>query len=830
MGCNCGDNEYNITVNNNGNCEPTTPIYNITLANVGVNGYSPIVRFINETVESFNIAVDNVTGTETSPAVPKLSYVADQINDVYTTIAGLGSTYLTRSGNNATLPFSVGNLTLYSDSTTLSGSVNASGYIATGEIRPRNSSGITIGYDNYDAPINLVTANKAYYNDKEIATIDQIPTVGNGTITITQGGITKGTFTTNQSGNSTIQLDGAIIDNPFTVNASTGYSGNAVLYASGAYSGTDAGTRLETIWTDTVESVEHRYTHGLYINNGGRYKEYPSIQYKKEDYIPSTGSGTTSSTDLGFINAGVYSTIPTLTSPIYVTRSGAGYIISLKYDNDTLKVNQDGKLYADVQGGTSYTAGTGINISNDTISVTNNVLMNTATNTGSLVIGGTEYQSPPYVTAIGIGSDAGYTSGTAIGNNVKIYGYGGIAIGASITDYGDDNIAIGGNCGTENDTVEGAIQLGSGTNTISNSLCVGGNYNLSTFEYDNWELLDRTTGKIPNDRINTMVGATTLTGGSAGLVPAPTTSDVGKFLKSDGTWDTVGGGGGTAYTAGTGIDITNDTISVDNTVAMKTDIPTNYVTTDTAQNITGVKTLQSPILNNSTIRSQAQGYYTYFDRKMENVETALNIKTVTTSDATRTDLKIDNVTIYDASTQLIPDARISSNIARVSDIPTNYVTTNTAQTITGIKTFSDNIKTDTVYNTNNNPILQIYNSTIRVGNSNYGLKLLGDSTRPEYSMDSGTNYNQLALLSDIPTVNDSTITFTQGGVTKGTITLNQSSNQTIALDAGGGGGATIDDTTPSSSTVYSSQKTQDLIDALVARIMALEANINGGNA
>lgn len=46
----------------------------------------------------------------------------------------------------------------------------------------------------------------------------------------------------------------------------------------------------------------------------------------------------------------------------------------------------------------------------------------------------------------------------------------------------------------------------------------------------------------------------------------------------------------------------------------------------------------------------------------------------------------------------------------------------------------------------------------------------------------------VALKSDIPTiptVNDPTITFTQGGVTKGTISLNQAANQTIALDAGG---------------------------------------------
>lgn len=38
---------------------------------------------------------------------------------------------------------------------------------------------------------------------------------------------------------------------------------------------------------------------------------------------------------------------------------------------------------------------------------------------------------------------------------------------------------------------------------------------------------------------------------------------------------------------------------------------------------------------------------------------------------------------------------------------------------------------------------------------------------------------------DLPTVNNPTITFTQGGTTKGTITLNQSSNQTIEFDAGG---------------------------------------------
>lgn len=45
-----------------------------------------------------------------------------------------------------------------------------------------------------------------------------------------------------------------------------------------------------------------------------------------------------------------------------------------------------------------------------------------------------------------------------------------------------------------------------------------------------------------------------------------------------------------------------------------------------------------------------------------------------------------------------------------------------------------------------------------------------------------------AITTTIPTVNDPKITITQGGTSKGSFTLNQSTSATIALDAGGGGG------------------------------------------
>lgn len=50
------------------------------------------------------------------------------------------------------------------------------------------------------------------YND--LSDTPTIPSVGNGTITITQNGVEKGTFSVNQSGNKTIELSDEIASNP----------------------------------------------------------------------------------------------------------------------------------------------------------------------------------------------------------------------------------------------------------------------------------------------------------------------------------------------------------------------------------------------------------------------------------------------------------------------------------------------------------------------------------------------------------------------------------------------------------------------------------------
>ena len=51
-----------------------------------------------------------------------------------------------------------------------------------------------------------------------------------------------------------------------------------------------------------------------------------------------------------------------------------------------------------------------------------------------------------------------------------------------------------------------------------------------------------------------------------------------------------------------------------------------------------------------------------------------------------------------------------------------------------------------------------------------------------------TQHQDISGKANTGDIHNATITITQGGVTKGTFTLNQSTDQTIALDAGGGGG------------------------------------------
>lgn len=166
----------------------------------------------------------------------------------------------------------------------------------------------------------------------------------------------------------------------------------------------------------------------------------------------------------------------------------------------------------------------------------------------------------------------------------------------------------------------------------------------------------------------------------------------------------------------------------------------------------------------------------------------------------------------------LPTLTADSVLALTSDLPTNYVTTNTSQTVSGAKTFSatdtyisncgfsksNNLLSDTcpaaMRGLGSNPFFGL-----RCGSTNYYLQatssglFLGPTSSVATSWASngdmtvrGTNQPKwnsktLATTDQLPTVNNATLTITQGGVSKGTFTANASSDVTIALDAGGAG-------------------------------------------
>ncbi len=165
----------------------------------------------------------------------------------------------------------------------------------------------------------------------------------------------------------------------------------------------------------------------------------------------------------------------------------------------------------------------------------------------------------------------------------------------------------------------------------------------------------------------------------------------------------------------------------------------------------------------------------------------------------------DNKGTVNIST-LLPDV---SNFVTSSDLSTtlsNYVLSSSLATVATTGAYSDLTGTPTIPSktsdlTNDSGFITGINSsdvTAALGYTPYNSTnpdgFITSSALAPYALSSSLatvatsgDYDDLSNKPTIPTVNDATITFTQGGTTKGTITLNQSSDATIALDAGGGG-------------------------------------------
>lgn len=179
-------------------------------------------------------------------------------------------------------------------------------------------------------------------------------------------------------------------------------------------------------------------------------------------------------------------------------------------------------------------------------------------------------------TAVGWQAKITHNYCVALGANTQARANYSIAIGYDAQCWQNNSIALGKGAYP---TRQGELNIGCDNATAFNNT----NYRVIGGVHDGQNAHDAATYGQLNGRIMQNAGApTTSTVGTVGQLLEDTTN--GKlYICTDAAnpyvWEEVGAGGGTTYTAGSGIDITGTTISVDSTtVAMKTDVPTITMT------------------------------------------------------------------------------------------------------------------------------------------------------------------------------------------------------------------------------------------------------------
>ena len=115
---------------------------------------------------------------------------------------------------------------------------------------------------------------------------------------------------------------------------------------------------------------------------------------------------------------------------------------------------------------------------------------------------GDAYYAEASANGTSVGAGAGASSGSvAVGYQAQTEGSDNIAVGRDtyIDSDASSSVAIGNGASVtgEGNTIANSIQLGSGTNSTANSLQVG-----------SYELLDTSTGLIPDARISTNIART----------------------------------------------------------------------------------------------------------------------------------------------------------------------------------------------------------------------------------------------------------------------------------------------------------------------------------
>lgn len=247
-------------------------------------------------------------------------------------------------------------------------------------------------------------------------------------------------------------------------------------------------------------------------------------------------------------------------------------------------------------------------------------------------------------------------------------------------------------------------------------------------------------------------GATSSVAGTAGLVPAPTTADASKYLKGDGTWGEVGGGGGGAsrYNAG-------------------------WVLSGGTATQAQYDELAAAIATGDVIYAGSEGFELlsdYYGNDNGNLSVTFTYTQIITRDGAPATMVYTMQAVVNGTTKAIATGNISTYALRMSDLPTK----------TSDLTNDGSNGTSTYVEIDELP--SIFARVAFTGSYN---DLSDTPTIPaaqiqsDWAQSDNTAVDYIKNKPTIPVVNDATLTITQNGVTAGTFTANSNVGTTVAL-------------------------------------------------
>lgn len=380
-------------------------------------------------------------------------------------------------------------------------------------VQPGDNVSVLANDANYVVASDLATvATTGSYND-----LTDKPTIGNGTITITQGGVTKGSFSVNQAGATTIDVDsggGGAVD---SVNGKTGV---VVLNASdvGALPST---TKYGASLSLSINSTTYVLTATLKDQNGNTLGSAQTIDLPLESVVVSGAYDSATKEVVLTLQGGstIRFSVADLVSGLQTEITSLNMLDADLVDDSTstnkfVTASEKTAISTAVQPGDLATVAT----SGDYGDLLNKP---TIPDTTHMVTDNTAQNISAVKTFTAANPDA-TTSQTIVANYAVKFG----------TSGNNDLFSISANTNTSTLNIVG--DNASNIIDIAASGAVLNHFQVTSS--------DVTFGG--NSLINpgVMTGADGVNAGTSGLVPAPAATDDDKFLCGDGTWKAAGGG------------------------------------------------------------------------------------------------------------------------------------------------------------------------------------------------------------------------------------------------------------------------------------------------